>query len=104
MIRIATLTAAALAAIVSAPAFAADLSSSTVDRPQPFRVGAAAAAATQSAGTVGAMHVAVAGRATSADEVRKQSRGLVTAANPYWRASADLPIASAGSVVTKPGS
>ncbi|MFD1704214.1 hypothetical protein ACFSCV_14505 [Methylopila henanensis] len=101
MIRTASI-AAVLAALVSAPALASDLTSN-VDAPKaPFRVSAADAASTQSAGTVGAMHVAVAGRATSLAEVQRESRYLLTAANGVWLAA--QPAVQADASVAKPGS
>lgn len=101
MTRIASV-AAVLATLVSTSAFAGELSS-TIDAPKaPVSVGAANAAATQSPGTVGAMHLAAAGLATSGADVRRDSRGLLTAANASWRAAPAALTVDAS--IIKPGS
>ncbi|GLK56075.1 hypothetical protein JOD31_000993 [Methylopila capsulata] len=99
MTRIASV-AAVLATLISTSAFAGELSS-IVDAPKaPVRASAANAAAVQSPGTVGAMHLAADGVATSGADVRRDSRGLLTAANASWRA---VPVVTVDALVTKPG-
>lgn len=89
-IRIASITAAAvLSAFAATGAFAEDASrptASTVDRPS-TAAAAISGEAAQSPGTVGAMHYAVAGRATNSADVRRESRGLLTAVVAHWTPS-----------------
>jgi hypothetical protein len=81
--------------VAAAPALAGEASpaivlSSTVDHPlSPVTPSAAAAAATQSPGSVGAMHYATDGVATSVADVQRQG-GKATAGAVRWLASAEL--------------
>lgn len=90
-IRISTFAAAAALALTATGAFAQDGLTSTVDGPRAaIGVSQADAAATQSPGTVGAMHHAVAGVATSEADVQRQG-GNTTAAAVRWLAAPAQP-------------
>lgn len=86
-IRIATLSIAAALAALPAAAFAGEpvAATSSADAPR-VEVGRSQAdlAASYSPGTVGAMHYAVAGVATRADEIQSQG-GRLTADAVRWR-------------------
>lgn len=86
----ATYVAAGLTLATVSSAFAGEVvATSAVDGPRgPVGLGAAAAAATQSPGTIGAMHYATGGLATSGADVLRQSRGLPTAVYANWSAPA----------------
>lgn len=88
--RIAAYAAAAFLLASVAPAFAGEASlanlTSTVDRPlSPIQASPAAAAATQTPGSVGAMHYAVDGVASSLADVQRQG-GNATAGTVRWLA------------------
>jgi hypothetical protein len=75
---IALAAAAAISTLTGFAAYAED-ARSTVDGPRgAVGVTAADGAAAYGAGTVGAMHYAVAGRATNSADVRRESRNLLT--------------------------
>ncbi|PZQ17108.1 MAG: hypothetical protein DI565_06935 [Ancylobacter novellus] len=83
--------AVAATLVFSSPASADEIVASTADHPQiALRATAADAAATQSPGTVGAMHYAVAGLATDVSAVRRQG-GQATAATVRWLPSPAQP-------------
>ncbi|MBB3971861.1 hypothetical protein GGR24_000494 [Hansschlegelia beijingensis] len=86
------LFAAAIVALTATSSMAVDrpdrLDASTMDR----RMGPAGrtandGAASQSPGTIGAMHYATAGLAANSAAVRGESRGRLTAVHAAWRAA-----------------
>ncbi|GLK68395.1 hypothetical protein [Hansschlegelia plantiphila] len=79
------ISAAIAASTVSAFAQDGVVSLSTVDsRPASLQVTRADGAAAYSPGSVGAMHYAVAGRATSTADVRRESSNQLTAVYAHW--------------------